>query len=150
MRTAGSGYSMLPAIFPGDTLEIRRIAFDHARVGDIALVACAGCTFAHRIVREEFPSGRRLLVTHGDAMESEDCTPVSEKEFLGCVECIVRSGRRVQPEINNSAFATVLRTILRRWPRTRAAMVRLHSLRERFARGLADGRMRALPGDVVD
>jgi hypothetical protein len=108
VRSFARGSSMLPTIFPGDTLEIRSAAFDDVRVGDIVLALNGDHLCTHRVVREEVRTERRVLITSGDALPFEDPRPVSENEFLGCVDHIVRGGERFKPETARSAWHALI------------------------------------------
>lgn len=92
-----TGWSMLPVIWPGDTLELQRTNHHELSTGDIALFSGYRRLFAHRIVQR---SGRSIH-TRGDALPYPD--PVlAENELLGRVACIVRDGRQIQPGRNLS------------------------------------------------
>ena len=119
---------MLPTIFPGDTLEIRPQRFEQVNTGDIVLASSHGNPCAHRVVREEFRYGRRVLFTRGDALPFEDAQPVKEADFLGVVAFILRRGRRFRPALSSSPSHTVLRALLRRSAIFTDLVLRLHSL----------------------
>jgi len=89
-RIRVTGSSMLPAIWPGDILTIRRCRMADACAGDIALFTRDGRLFAHRVVGR----GNERLVTRGDTVPTAD-GPVSDAEFLGIVVSVVRDGNRV-------------------------------------------------------
>lgn len=87
-----TGWSMLPVICPGDTLELERTNRHELSTGDIVLFGRYRRLFAHRIVKG---SGRSIH-TRGDALPYSDPV-VAENELLGRVACIVRDGRRIHP-----------------------------------------------------
>lgn len=128
------GTSMLPAIFPGDLAEIRRTAFERARMGDVIVAARSGALQGHRVVREECRAGRRVLITRGDGAAFEDY-PVSEEEYLGRVECIIRRGRRLHARLRTDLFNSALRWGVRRSPRFASLLVRWNSLLNRMVQG---------------
>jgi hypothetical protein len=98
LRTSGrlrlrvTGWSMLPTIWPGDTLELEGTKRDELSAGDIVLFSRDRRLFAHRLLRA---SGNGI-VTHGDAMPRPDPL-VGESEVLGRVACIVRNGKCILP-----------------------------------------------------
>ncbi|HEX4782028.1 MAG TPA: S24/S26 family peptidase [Usitatibacter sp.] len=93
LRLRVTGASMLPAIRPGDVLEVRSMGIDAVRGGDVVLFARDGRFFAHRVVRRGISS----LVTRGDALESDDA-PFGEAELLGAVVAVQRRGRDKNPD----------------------------------------------------
>jgi len=115
LRTSGrlrlrvTGWSMLPAIWPGDTLEVERTKRDELCAGDVVLFSRDQRLFAHRILKTS-DSG---IVTHGDAMPRPDPV-VGENEFLGRVAGIVRNGKLIQPSkilsLSQRAVAGVARS----------------------------------------
>jgi hypothetical protein len=146
------GGSMLPTIFPGDTLEIRRRHFEQLKPGDVALAMNGGHLCTHRVVREEIRSGRRVLITRGDALRREDEQPVSCEEFVGCVEGVIRRGLRFRPQMSEGYLHSALRGVLRRSGNMTLLLLHLHSLVSRVSR-LVPGslfRFAALSRGVVD
>lgn len=97
LRSAGmvrlrvTGWSMLPTVWPGDTLVIDRVDRAEVLEGDIVLFGRDRRLFAHRVVKNTSSA----LVTRGDSMRAPD-SPVDESEFLGRVSSIVRNGRFVK------------------------------------------------------
>lgn len=131
------GASMLPAIFPGDTLEIRKRDFEQIRVGDVVLSTNKGRLCTHRVAREEIRSGRRVLITRGDALLSDDEQLVGQGEFLGCVEFVVRRGRCSRPTINDNRLQSVFCVVLRRSNHAKSFLVRLNTLVNLLANNFA-------------
>jgi len=82
---------MLPALWPGDILVIRRGATAPS-VGEIALFLRYGRLFAHRVLRT---TGAQLI-TRGDALPDSD-PPVRASEVLGVVVGIIRDGSGLVP-----------------------------------------------------
>jgi hypothetical protein len=95
-KLAVTGSSMLPAIWPGDVLEVHRQAASEISPGDVVLFARRGAFAAHRVVEKVGGPERTLLVTRGDALRALDA-PVSPEELLGQVTAILRGGRRLDP-----------------------------------------------------
>ena len=85
---------MLPSVWPGDVLTIRRQRFDEWRPGQIAVFLrdSLGHTglVAHRIIGWT----GSLLLTQGDNLRRPDA-PVSQEEIVGRVIAVTRNGRAV-------------------------------------------------------
>jgi len=110
LRLQVGGWSMLPSIWPRDTLIIERASTSSVSAGDVVLFGRDQRLFVHRVIRKAVKS--EALVTQGDAMDSPD-SPVSENEFLGKVTFIVRNGSLLRPRtklrIRDRAIATLVR-----------------------------------------
>jgi hypothetical protein len=76
-----TGTSMWPALWPGDTVEIRTAQIAEINIGDLAAFARNDRIFIHRVIRNTM-NGAATLVTRGDALPVED-PPVRESELLG-------------------------------------------------------------------
>ena len=103
-KLAVTGASMLPAIWPGDVLEVHRQAASEISLGDVVLFARHGGFAAHRVVEKVTGPERTLLITRGDALRAAD-PPVSPEELLGRVTAILRGGRRLDPHLTRWARA---------------------------------------------
>src|SRR2546422_7181728 len=107
IRFKATGDSMLPSVWPGDLLTVRRQSFSEFQSGEIVLyereagentltrpygpASPGGRGFvAHRIVRR---NGRQLI-TRGDSLRRNDA-PVHEEQVLGRVVCVTRNGRHI-------------------------------------------------------
>jgi signal peptidase I len=97
------GSSMLPSIWTGDVLTVRRCSTGEMSVGDVAMFVREERLFAHRVVA----TASHSLVTQGDNLDSADA-PVSQEEFLGrvvgverpsLVRRIVRRGRHFRRRV---------------------------------------------------
>lgn len=92
LRLVARGHSMLPALWPGDLLNIEAAGLDRVRAGDVVLFIREGRFFIHRVVgRNE--STRPSLVTRGDSMPQADA-PVFAEELLGRVVSFQRHRTR--------------------------------------------------------
>lgn len=116
LRFVARGASMIPTIFPGDTLIVRHESMDDAHCGDIVLWARDGKFCAHRVVRIE--TSRRSdeassLMTRGDALETDD-PAIHSDEFLGRVRAIVRRGKYVELASNQDRTMRALAFVVRR------------------------------------
>src|SRR5881396_568013 len=108
IRFKATGDSMLPSVWPGDLLTVRRQSFSEFRSGEIVLYereagentltrpygpASPVGFVAHRVV------GRRgrSLITRGDSLREND-EPVDEEQVLGRVVAVNREGRDIRLE----------------------------------------------------
>lgn len=92
LRLRVTGWSMLPSIWPGDTLILERATGSDLAEGDIVLFGRDRRFFAHRVLK----AGQDAIHTRGDAMPYNDA-PVTQSELLGRVAYIVRNQKRIQP-----------------------------------------------------
>jgi signal peptidase I len=131
LRLQVTGWSMLPAILPGDTLMIERANGEQISSGDIVLFQRHGRVFAHRVVSKSGHAEDMQIFTQGDGMAWPD-PAVSESQLLGKVNFIVRDGRLIEPG-NNLGFSQ----------RAVAALVRRSHSAARIVAGI-HGRRRSL------
>jgi signal peptidase I len=96
LRLKVTGSSMLPTVFPGDTLIVEQADFANARAGDIVLVSRDARLFAHRLVDKIAVADRSAAVTKGDSMADPDPL-VDGGKVLGRVSSILRNGETLQP-----------------------------------------------------
>lgn len=94
LRLQVAGWSMLPVVWPGDTLIIEGATARQICTGDIVLFGRERRLFAHRVVKT---CGAPGLLTRGDAMASPDPL-VSGEELLGRVCRIERNGKSFAPK----------------------------------------------------
>jgi len=113
LRFAATGWSMLPTVWPEDTLVVERITSDRVRVGDIVLVGRGGRLCAHRLASKAESSGKAFWITQGDAMPAPD-RPVSEDELLGRVVYLIRAGKLMAVPTRLSVAERVTAKIVRR------------------------------------
>jgi hypothetical protein len=135
LRFAATGWSMLPTVWPGDTLVVERVRPDRMLVGEVVLVGRDGRLCAHRLVSKAEGSGntRRIaprlttlqFITQGDAMPAPD-RPVSENELLGRVSYVIRAGKLVALPAKLSGAAKLVAQIVRRSVPAARALVYLH------------------------
>jgi hypothetical protein len=86
LRVAGT--SMLPAIWPGDTLTVAPLSQSLPAIGEVALQLFDSHLCAHRVVRHIELGCVAGVVTQGDALDAED--PLGG-ELLGTV--VARNAR---------------------------------------------------------
>ena len=96
LRLRAVGSSMVPAIFPGDLLTIRRQRPAELRVGDMVLCARGDRFFIHRLVGQAKPGGTSQWLLRGDALTESD-PPAGEAELLGRVIEIERGVHKWSP-----------------------------------------------------
>jgi hypothetical protein len=138
LRFEATGWSMLPSVWPGDTLLVDRVSRDQVHIGDVVLVGRDSRLCAHRVVSRSVVSGSEdkenpMWITQGDAMAAPD-RPVSESELLGRVSYLIRAGRlmAVRPELNVVQRLTA-KIVGRSVPAARA-LVYLHHVTRRVKR----------------
>ena len=87
-----TGSSMLPAVWPGDVLTVRRCQIVALQPGQIVLSRRNGQLVAHRLTSI---CGDDLLITRGDSMPQND-PAMSASEVVGQVVGLSRNGRPVK------------------------------------------------------
>ena len=129
IRFKATGWSMLPAVRPGDTLVIERVSPDQVRVGDVMLVGRDGRLRAHRVVSVAEGCGSPRWITQGDANPAPD-PPVNEGELLGRVDYAIRAGKLVPVCAELSVVDQLMAKIVRRSKTAARALVYLHRVVE--------------------
>src|SRR5579863_3621740 len=112
LRLRAAGRSMLPVVWPGDTLLIVPTAAGAVAEGDVVLFRRAHQFFAHRVMRAE-NAGDSTILTRGDALPYPD-PPVTAKDLLGKVSFIVRDGRLIEVGRNLSFPQRTVARVMRR------------------------------------
>jgi len=126
LRLGATGWSMLPSIWPGDTLVIERVRHERVGIGDVVLVGRDGRLCAHRVVSMTADSVGRRWIIQGDAMTAPD-RPVSEGELLGRVGYVIRRGRLIEVPTELSMVERLTATIAGRSVPAARALVYLHA-----------------------
>jgi signal peptidase I len=111
LRLQVTGWSMLPAVFPGDVLVINRSKTNSLSKGDIVLVERERRLFAHRLMKRN--ENHRGVWTQGDAMATPD-PMVPESDILGTVSYIIRNGRCIRPRKTQSVSERAIAALVRR------------------------------------
>jgi hypothetical protein len=93
LRLRVNGWSMLPTIWPGDTLIIQALGTADVHRGDIVCFQRDGRLFVHRVIGE---SGGVEIRTRGDAMPQPD-PPMTHQQLLGRVSCIIWERKQIFP-----------------------------------------------------
>ena len=92
VRLKVTGASMLPSLWPGDILTVRRRSVADLVPGQIVLCYRNQAFVAHRLVGKR----GRSLITRGDSLPYYD-RPFREDEVLGQVVGVLRHGRSIDP-----------------------------------------------------
>ncbi len=100
--TAG-GYSMWPAIRPGDMVVIGPWSVEAAAAGQVVALRRDGGFVIHRVTAVTTVAGRKLIITRGDTAARAD-EPAGPETVAGMVISVTRRGRQFLPP-------------RRRWPR---------------------------------
>jgi signal peptidase I len=112
LRLRVTGWSMLPAIFPGGTLVIEPASSESVGQGDIVVFPRDGRLFAHRVSGKSGGASDFRIVTQGDGMANPD-PPVSSSQLLGRVSFLVRDGHCLElaqtPRLSMRAVAALVR-----------------------------------------
>jgi len=135
LRLQVTGWSMLPSIWPGDTLVIKSAGRGEVFDGDIVLCGRDRRIFAHRVI-ENSRSAEFGVVTRGDAMPAADA-PVSNGELLGKVSFILRKGTRIEPRRSLRLPQRAVAALVRRSEMAARVVVGAHGLREALLHRIA-------------
>jgi signal peptidase I len=128
LRLRVSGSSMLPSIWPGDVLVIRRREIGQVRPGETAFISSHGRLVAHRVKAVQGAAAKEYLITQGDTVPSPD-PPVTAENLLGVVVTIERHGRSFAPRLRPGLAARVTAAVLRRSSRASKILQRAYALR---------------------
>ena len=129
LRVTGS--SMLPSIWPGDTLLIQQLGIKRIVAGDIVLFEREGRLFAHRVISVTGTPEQPLLMTQGDALRTPDGL-VSETELLGKVSRILRGQKRIEPLRRPGLCSRLSVDLIRHSAWAARLLLRLYSIRTHF------------------
>lgn len=129
LRFAATGWSMLPSIWPGETLVVERVNQDQVRIGDVVLVGREGRLCAHRVIGTSGSPENRQWITQGDAQPVPDL-PVAGDELLGRVTYLIRGGRLVPVPARLSVVENLVAKIVRRSTPAARAFIYLNRMRQ--------------------
>jgi signal peptidase I len=127
LRFPAIGRSMLPTIWPGDTLVVERVVHDHVRVGDVVVVGRQGKLCAHRVISAVGDSQNSQWITQGDALPVPD-RPVAKNELLGRVSYLIRAGKLIAVPAELNGVKRLTANIVRRSLPAARALVYLHRM----------------------
>jgi len=128
------GFSMFPALWPGDLLLIRRQPIGEVSPGDIVLYVRDGRFVTHRVMLRSNHPDSVALVTRGDAAPVED-PAVTASEYRGKVSAIFRCGKWIDASTRPSVGTQTAVALASCCRRVAAALVRLRAMRGGAARG---------------
>jgi signal peptidase len=77
--------SMRPYLEPGDMIVDKIVKADEVKVGDVVTYKVGSSIVTHRVVEVITEDSKSLLVTRGDANNTEDGKPITEDQLLGKV-----------------------------------------------------------------
>jgi signal peptidase I len=126
LRLRAWGQSMLPSVWPGDVLTVKRCRPEQLQRGNIVLYRRGERLFIHRVTSIQEADGKGWVVTQGDATPHPD-PPVAASEVLGCVIYIARGARGVRR--TRWGRAPRLASFLFRRPWSSRVVLRVHALR---------------------
>jgi signal peptidase I len=129
LRFAATGWSMLPSVWPGETLVVERVSPDQVHIGDVVLVGREGKLCAHRVIDTGADPENPRWITQGDAMPAPD-RPVAGNELLGRVAYLIRAGKVVAVPARLSVVEGLIANIVRRSVPAARALVYLNRMRQ--------------------
>jgi signal peptidase I len=133
LRLGVTGWSMLPAIWPGDTLVIEKVDGSDVCEGDIVLFARKHRLFAHRVISQSGNPADRLFITQGDGMPHPD-EAMDSSELLGRVSLILRDGKWMEPKRSPAFLERIEAVLVRRFYWAARIIVELRVMRQREQR----------------
>jgi signal peptidase I len=128
LRFAATGWSMLPSVWPGETLVVERVSQDQVRIGDLVLVGREGRLCAHRVVDKVDDAESHQWITQGDALPVPD-RPVAGNELLGRVAYVIRGGKLMTVPAELGVIGNVIAKVVRRSVPAARALVYLNGMR---------------------
>lgn len=129
LRLRVTGWSMLPTVWPGDTLVVERVESGAVSAGDIVLFRRDRRLFAHRVVAMADGLNGARITTQGDGMAQPD-PPVAGAEVLGKVSLVVRNGRGLAPGASLGLSGRALAALVRRSDSAARIVVGIHGMRQ--------------------
>ncbi len=127
LRLRVTGWSMVPTIFPGDTLVIEQASSERVGKGDIVLFRRDRRLFVHRVSGKSGSTGGLQIITQGDGMRRPD-PPVSSARVLGKVAFVVRDGRCVELAKSPGLSMRAVAALARRSSSAARVIVRVHNM----------------------
>jgi signal peptidase I len=129
LRLQVSGWSMLPSIWPGDTLLVEHLKSPSLETGDVVLFGRDQRLFAHRVIGRTKHTGTRGILTRGDSMSVSDPT-VHPSELLGRIVMILRNGRSILPRKTLRIHERVLASLFQYSELGARVVAAVHGLRQ--------------------
>jgi signal peptidase I len=125
------GFSMVPAIHPGDFVSVQPAGVTEVFPGDIVVFAREGRLVVHRVTTRTSEGIEPCVVTRGDRTTRNDdliCTSA----LIGRVTNIVRGNRQIQPLVRLGGWRRMVGQVLRTSDRAATLYVRLAKWREKI------------------
>lgn len=142
LRLRVYGESMLPALWPGDVVEVAACSLDQVRAGEILLAERDGQFFMHRLI-DASPAGGFILL--GDSMPRPD-PPFPSVALLGRLVHRADDGRRLKDAALHPGFGAKLSravgVLLCHFRLARRIALNLRSRRNSSAKEIADAQPR--------
>jgi signal peptidase I len=123
LRLGVTGWSMLPTIWPGDTLVIERVGCEDVCLGDVVLFGRDHRFFVHRVIAKS--ASAEGILTQGDGMPRPD-QAVNGSQLLGRVSIILRGGRRFEPRRSLHFYERIMAALVRRFYWAARILAELH------------------------
>lgn len=127
LRLGVTGWSMLPTLWPGDTLIIEQADSSTVNAGDIVLFVREERFFVHRVVN----GPGQPIQTRGDAMPQMD-PPVSDRELLGRVVSIERNRKFIKPSREFKPASRAIATLVCHSPKAARVAVAMQEMLQSF------------------
>lgn len=89
LRLHVRGTSMIPALWPGESVRVESSNFEELRLGDVIVIARDRQLIAHRIVNLREGADGLAVITRGDARLHNDL-PVLPAELIGVARAAFR------------------------------------------------------------
>lgn len=129
LRLGVTGWSMLPTIWPGDTLVIEPAESEEVFTGDIVLFERDERLFVHRVIAKGDDFSEGVVFTQGDGMSHPDAA-VKKSELLGRVCFVLRAGRCFAPGPKLSSSERVIAALVGRFYWAARILIELHVMRQ--------------------
>jgi signal peptidase I len=129
LRFSAIGWSMLPAVWPGDTLVVDRVRQNQVRIGDVVVVGRRGKLCAHRVIAKTGEPDDPQWITQGDGLPKPD-RPVAANELLGRVTYLIRAGKLIPVPAELSVVESLIAKVIRRSVPAARALVYLNRMRQ--------------------
>jgi signal peptidase I len=127
LRLRVTGWSMVPTIFPGDTIVIEHAGSERVNKGDIVLFHRDRRLFVHRVSGKTGSAGDLRIITQGDGMRRPD-PPVAGSQLLGKVSLVVREGRCLEPAKTMGLSGRAVAALVRRSSSAARVIVGVHQM----------------------